>query len=72
MRVTVFKTLFAAFTTTAGAYLGFFKGGGVTLCHAQGTYQIGMSTSTPCYTKSDFFLDEQWAWGEGQAYKIAT
>ena len=60
MRVTVFKTLFAAFTTTAGAYLGFFKGGGgFTLCHAQGTYQIGMSTSTPCYTKSDFFLDEQ-------------
>ena len=61
MRVTVFKTLFAAFIPRAGAYLGFFKGGGggVTLCHAQGTYQIGMSTSTPCYTKSDFFLDEQ-------------
>ena len=28
MRVTVFKTLFAAFIPRAGAYLGFFKGGG--------------------------------------------
>ena len=57
MRVTVFKTLFAAFIPRAGAYLGFFKGGGGggTLCHAQGTDQIGMSTSTPFYTKSDFF-----------------
>ena len=62
MRVTVFKTLFAAFTTRAEARLGFFKeggGGGVTLCHTQGTFQIGMLTSTRCYTKSDFFGDEQ-------------
>ena len=34
-------------------------GGGVTLCHTQGTYQIGMSTSTPCFTKSYIFSDEQ-------------
>ena len=29
-------------------------GGRVTLCHTQSTYQIGMSTSTSCVTKSDF------------------
>ena len=32
------------------AWLGFFKGGrGCTLFHTQGTYLIGMSTSTPCF-----------------------
>ena len=33
--------------------------GGVTLCHTQGTYQFGMSTSRPCFTTSDIVLDEQ-------------
>ena len=32
----------------AGAYPGFFKGG-VTLCESEGTNQIVMSTSTPCF-----------------------
>ena len=30
-------------------------GGGVTRCHTQGTYQIGMSTPTPSVTKGDIF-----------------
>ena len=34
-------------------------GGGVTLCHTQGTYQFGMSISRPCFTTSDIVLDEQ-------------
>ena len=34
-------------------------GGGVTLYHTQGTYQIGMSTSRPCFTTSDIVLDEK-------------
>ena len=33
---------------------GWGGGGRVTLCHTQSTYQIGMSTSTSCVTKSDF------------------
>ena len=61
-------------------------GGGVTLCHTKGTYQIGMSTFTPCFSKSDdfFFRMRSERGGElvkgggggggwkGQAYKIAT
>ena len=46
-------------------------GGGFTLCHTQGTCQIGMSTSRR-FTKRDIFFDEQWAWEEGEAYKIAA
>ena len=38
---------------------GELMGGGVTLCHTQGTYQFGMSTSRPCFTTSDIVLDEQ-------------
>ena len=38
---------------------GELMGGGVTLCHTQGTYQFGMSTSRPCFTASDIVLDEQ-------------
>ena len=29
---------------------GFSKGGGVTLCQSEGTHQILMSTSTPCFS----------------------
>ena len=47
-------------------------GGGFTLCHTQGTYQIGMSTFRRFFTKRDIFFDEQWAWKEGEAYKIAA
>ena len=47
-------------------------GGGFPLCHTQGTYQIGMSTSRRFSTKRDIFFDEQWAWEKGQAYKIAA
>ena len=40
-------------------------------CVTPRVFSIGMSTSRPCFTKSDILLsDEQWAWGEGQAYKI--
>ena len=50
-----------------------FKGGGVTLWHTRGTYQIGMSTSTPCFTKSDIiFRMSSERGGEGQAYKMAA
>ena len=42
-----------------GRSLDFSKGGGVTLCHTQGTYQIVLSTSMLCFTKSDIFSDEQ-------------
>ena len=40
----------------------FQRGGGgeFTLCHTQGTYQIGMSTSRRFSTKRDIFFDEQW------------
>ena len=34
-------------------------GGGLTLCHTQGTYKIGMSASWPFSTTSDIVLDEQ-------------
>ena len=47
-------------------------GGGFTLCHTQGTYQIGMSTFRRFFTKRDIFFDEQWAWKEGEVYKIAA
>ena len=30
---------------------------GVTLCHTQGIYQIVLSTSTLCFTKSDIFSE---------------
>ena len=43
--------------------------GGVTLCDTQGTYQIVMSVFMLCFTRSNIFSDEQWAWGEGQAWK---
>ena len=38
-------------------------GGGLTRCHTQGTYEIVLSTSTLCFTKSDFFQmsSERWA-----------
>ena len=69
----------ASIATSGPSRLGFkgvvriFQRGVVTLCHTQGTYQIGMSTSRPCFPKSEIcFSDEQWAWGEGQAYKIAA
>jgi len=45
---------------------------GFTLYHTQGTYQIGMSTSRRFFTKRDIFFDEQWAWEEEEAYKIAA
>ena len=32
------------------------EGGGVTLCYAQGTYQIGMATSRPCSATSNIFF----------------
>ena len=47
-------------------------GRGFTLCHTQGTYQIGMSTSRRFFTKRDIFFYEQWAWEEGEAYNIAA
>ena len=49
-------------------------GGELTLCQTQGTYEIGVSTSMkPCFTERDiFFSDKQWAWVEGQAYKLAA
>ena len=37
----------------SGAYLEFFKGG-VALRHTQGTYQIGMSKSRPCFAKHQY------------------
>ena len=33
----------------------FSKEAGATLCHTQCTFQIGMSTTTPCFTKSEIF-----------------
>ena len=43
------------------------------ITQSQGTYQISMSTSRPCFTKRDIFWggggDEQYVWVEGQAYK---
>ena len=48
------------------------RGGVPTLCHPQGSYQIGMTTSTPCFTERDTFSVEQWAWREKQAYEIAA
>ena len=41
----------------------FQRRGSVTYCLTQGTYQIGMSTSTLCFAKSGIFSDEHWAWG---------
>ena len=57
-----------------GRSLDFSKefGGGITLHHTQGTYQIGMSTSRRFFTKSDFFWMSIERKGEGQAYKIAA
>ena len=40
---------------TSGSLLGFLKGR-VTLSQTYGTYQIGMQTSTPFFTKSDIFF----------------
>ena len=37
----------------------FQRGGGVTLCHLKGTYQIVLLTSMLCFTKSDIFSNEQ-------------
>ena len=42
----------------AGIFLG-GRGGVPTLCHPQGSYQIGMTTSTPCFTERDTFSVEQ-------------
>ena len=44
------------FQRRRGGELG---GGGGTLYHTQGTYQIGMSTSRPCFTTNDIVLVEQ-------------
>ena len=53
------------------------------MCHAQSTYQIGMSTSLPCLLKLTFYRMSSesggggWGWGGGggwrevQAYKVA-
>ena len=38
---------------------GGVRGAAVTLCHTHGPYQIGMSTSTSCFTNIDVFSDEQ-------------
>ena len=61
----------------AGRGLGRWGGGGggagLILCQTQGTYQIGMSTSRPCFTKRDIFFWMSRECGlEGQAYKLAA
>ena len=47
----------------------FQRGGGVILCHTQGTYQIFMLISMLCFTKSDIFWMSSEHEGRGKPTK---
>ena len=73
-----FEQFFEKFRETfwkisSNLYQNLVQGEGVELCHTQGTYQIGMSTSTPWFTTASYkwhFQMSSERGVKGQAYKI--